>query len=306
MKKAILVVFCALTAAVLFAGPSQQQASKMIAYVLPHKSNAFQNSLAAALQKEIQAAGYSYTEYVANNDAPTAITQIEQAIQRKAAGIIVDGFDAEALAPSAAAAKKAGIPLVTVHEGINSPDVAAAVGPDFTVGGKQKMAQAMADLPNGGSIAFMYGPQGHPAQIAISSGYPQALAGQEAKYPVVFTAYGDWSDVSALNTVSSWLSSGKKIDAIVCDNDGEAMGAIQAIKSAGKTGQIKVYGLDGDTQGLQAVKDGSMAATIKVDIDAEAKYSVESLIKVINKQPVEKSINLPMLVITSKNVSQFM
>jgi hypothetical protein len=49
-----------------------------------------------------------------------------------------------------------------------------------------------------------------------------------------------------------------------------------------------------------------MTATIKVDIDAEAKYSVESLVKVINKQPVEKSINLPMLVITSKNVSQFM
>jgi ABC-type sugar transport system substrate-binding protein len=289
----------------LFLGGCAKE-SKTIAYMLPHKNNEFQMTLGDALQKEITAAGYSFTEYVADNDAAKQVSQVEQAIQRKVAGIILDALDPEALNGVVGAAKKAGIPLVTVHEGVSGKDAVSHVGPDFTAGGRQKMEQAMKDLPEGGPIAFMYGPQGHPAQIAISSGYPQALAGQESKYPVVFSAYGDWSAESALDTVSSWLSSGQRIDAIVVDNDAEAIGTIQAIEAAGKTGQIKVYGLDAMPQALDAIKGGTMAATIKVDIPGEASNSVAQLTKAINKEPTQAEISLPMVVITASNVDQYL
>jgi ABC-type sugar transport system substrate-binding protein len=309
MKKVFLVLLCALAVGVpLFAGGgSQASASKVIACFLPHKNNEWANDLAAALKREVEAAGYEYGEYVGDNDVQRQISQVEQAIQRKVAGLILDALDPEALGPVVSAAKKAGIPLVLCHEGLNDPtDAVSSIIPDFKKGGQDKMAEAIKDLPNGGPIAFMYGPQGHPAQQLISSGYPLALSGVEDKYPVVFTAYGDWSDVSALDPVSSWLSSGRQIDAIISDNGGMAIGVIQAIEAAGKTGQIKVYGLDGVRREFEAIKEGRMSATIYTDVPAEAKNSVEQVVNAINKRPVQKTIMLPMIVVNKSNVDLYL
>jgi ABC-type sugar transport system substrate-binding protein len=123
---------------------------------------------------------------------------------------------------------------------------------------------------------------------------------------VVFSAYGDWSDVSALDTASSWLASGTKIDAIVSDNDGMAMGIIQAIEAAGKTGQIKLYGLDGTQRSFQAIKDGKFTATIATEVPGEAKNSVEQVVNAINGNPVRKNIMLPMPVVNMGNVDRFL
>ncbi|MDR2375754.1 MAG: sugar ABC transporter substrate-binding protein [Treponema sp.] len=309
MKKVFLVFLCVLAVGVpLFAsGGAQASASKVIACFLPHKNNEWANDLAAALKKEVEAAGYEYGEYVADNDVQRQISQVEQAIQRKVAGLILDAIDPEALGPVVTSAKQAGIPLVLCHEGLNDPkDAVSSVIPDFKKGGQDKMAEAIKDMPNGGNIAFMYGPQGHPAQQLISSGYPLALKGVEDKYPVVFTAYGDWSDVSALDPVSSWLSSGKQIDAIISDNGGMAIGVLQAIEAAGKTGQIKVYGLDGVRREFEAIKEGRMSATIYTDVPAEAKNSVEQVVNAINKRPVQKEILLPMIVVNKSNVDQYL
>jgi ABC-type sugar transport system substrate-binding protein len=309
MKKLILIVLCVLAIGVpLFAGGGGQAGgSKEIAYMLPHKNNEWANDLDAAMIKAITAAGYKPRQYVADNDPNKQISQMEQAIQLKVAGIILDAIDPEALIAPVKQAMKAGIPVVCCHEGINDPDAAISyIIPDFTDGGRAKMAECMKDLPNGGNIAFMYGPQGHPAQIAIAKGYPIALKGQEAKYPVVFEAWGDWSEQSALDPVSSWLASGKKIDAIVSDNGGQAIGVIQAVKAAGKTGQIKIYGLDGTQREYEAIKAGEYTATIATDVPAEANRSVEQIVNYLTGKPVTKKIDLPMPVINKGNVDKYL
>jgi ribose transport system substrate-binding protein/inositol transport system substrate-binding protein len=152
----------------------------------------------------------------------------------------------------------------------------------------------------------MYGPQGHPAHIIISEGYPEALKGVESKYPVVFSAYGNWAEDSGLDTVGSWLSSGRQIDAIISDNDGMAMGIIQAIEAAGKTGQIKLYGLDGTQRSFQAIKEGKLTATIATDVPAEAKSCVEQIHNYLTGKPTQKAIMLPMPVVNKDNVDQFL
>jgi ABC-type sugar transport system substrate-binding protein len=307
MKKTILVVLCVLTAASLFAGGGQQS-SKTIAYFMPHLNNEWATDLDAALKAEITKVGYTPLQFVCDNDPQKQISQIDQAINRKVAGIILDPIDPEALGPSVDKAMKAGIPVVCCHEYVTKDKYhpVSQIIPNFTDGGKTKMAECMKDLPNGGNIAFMYGPQGHPAQIAIAAGYPIALKGQESKYPVVFTAYGDWSDASALSTTEAWLSSGTKIDAIVSDNDGMAFGIIQAIKAAGKTGQIKLYGLDGTQRSFQAIKAGELTATIATDVPAEAGRSVEQIMKAINKQPTEAWIDLAMPIVNMGNVDKYL
>ncbi|MDR1929663.1 MAG: sugar ABC transporter substrate-binding protein [Treponema sp.] len=311
MKKMTLVLLCVLVVGASLltgcgGGGDKEKASMEVAIVLSHRNNEWANALADTLDADVRAAGYTPLEYVADNDAQKQIGQVEQAIQRKVAGIILNPYDSAALGPVVTAAKNAGIPLICCHEGVNNEDAVSSIIPDFVDGGRAKMAEAMKDMPDGGPIAFMYGPHGSPAQALIASGYPIALQGQEDKYPVIFTAYGDWSDVSALDAVSSWLSSGKQIDAIISDNDGMAIGVLQAIEAAGKTGQIKVYGLDGAPRAFQAIKEGAMMATINTDVPAESKNSVEQLLNAINGRPVTKNILLPMVVVNKDNVDQYL
>ena len=62
--------------------------------------------------------------------------------------------------------------------------------------------------------------------------------------------------------MENWLSSGTHIDAVLAQNDEMALGAAEAIKSAGKEDEIKVLGIDGIKDAVQGVKNKTLAATL--------------------------------------------
>ncbi len=94
---------------------------------------------------------------------------------------------------------------------------------------------------------------------------------------VVFDGTANWTTDQALELAENWLSTGKEIDAIVCNNDGMALGALQARKSAGLVGQILIYGNDGVPQVIDAIKNGEITATIFTDAQGEAVKAIEVL-----------------------------
>ena len=110
---------------------------------------------------------------------------------------------------------------------------------------------------------------------------------------------------SQVRRTETWLASGKNIDAIVCNNDGMALGVVSALKAAGKNGEILVYGLDAQQQAMKEIVDGNMAATILTDSPGEAKAAIDTIIKMINGEPVQKVQMIPMIVITKDNVMDY-
>ena len=139
-----------------------------------------------------------------------------------------------------------------------------------------KMEQFIKDCGEDAKIAIMTGTLGQDTTNQICGGYDAVLE----KYPnveVVFEGAGNWGATDAAPLAENWLASGKEIDAIVCNNDGMALGVVPVLKSAGKSEQIKVYGLDATNEGLKAVDSGEMAATIYVDSKAEIEIAVEML-----------------------------
>jgi ABC-type sugar transport system substrate-binding protein len=206
------------------------------------------------------------------------------------------------------AAKAAKIPLVLVHEDVVNwrENATAFIGQNFVNGGMQKMQQVMKDFPNGGNLAVLYGEVGNKAQIAINEGYREALKGQEAKYPYVFDGEGRWAAENALDLASAWLSSGRPIDAIVCNNDGMAIGALQAVTSVGKAGQILIYGLDAQQDVCAEIKKGVIRATIFSNSDEEAKVGVDTVLKAIRGEPFQKEVLLPMELVTRDNIDRYL
>jgi ribose transport system substrate-binding protein/inositol transport system substrate-binding protein len=192
------------------------------------------------------------------------------------------------------------IPVITLHGSV-SPEsqklLTAYVAVDLTKGGELKMEQVVKDLGGKGDIAIMTGTEGQTSALLVTQGYENVLK----NYPdikVVFKGAGNWNADDATPLAENWLSSGKHLDAIVCNNDGMALGVRAVLQAAGLTGQIKLYGLDATKEGRVAVRDGSFNASIWVDSYAEFVEAFKIIDAYYAGQPFEKQVMVaPSLVI---------
>jgi ribose transport system substrate-binding protein len=196
----------------------------------------------------------------ANNDVSTQASQVDSLINQGVNAIIVVPAQADSLGPQVASAKAKNIPLLAVNAALESTDLSGNVQPDDVAAGAQEM-QMMADKLGGrGNIVVLQGPLGGSGEINRGKGIDQVLA----KYPdikVLAKDTANWKRDEAVNKVKNWISSfGPQIDGVVAQNDDMGLGALQALKEAGRTG-VPIVGIDGIEDGLNAVKSGEFIGT---------------------------------------------
>lgn len=284
----------------------KQDSKKVLGFFIAHVQNEFMAGLAKAVEDAGKSKGAVVKVYAADNDPAKQVSQVESLVAQKVDGIMIDPVSYDGVAQAIKACVDAGIPIITVHERVANQEMCAAhVGVDLKAGGKAKMEQVVKDLGGKGNIALMYGAMGHPAQIDITDGYKEVLK----NYPdikVVLEGTGNWVAEEAMKLAENWLSTGKHIDAIVCNNDGMAIGVLQALKSANKVGEIKIYGLDAVPEVIKAIKNGEISASIYNDYKTEAEKAVETILAVIDGKQVEKEIIINPVVITKENADQYL
>jgi ABC-type sugar transport system, periplasmic component len=195
----------------------------------------------------------------ANNDVSTQASQVDQYINAKVDAIIVVPVQADTLQPQVSQAKAAKIPLLDVNATLNNKDVAASVQPDDVAAGAQE-AQMMVDkIGEKGNVVILQGPLGGSGEINRGKGIDQVLA----KHPgikVLAKDTANWNRDQAVNKMKNWVSAfGDQINGVISENDDMGIGALQALKEAGKS--VPIVGIDGIQDGLNAVKDGSFIGT---------------------------------------------
>ncbi|BBY86715.1 sugar ABC transporter xylitol/L-sorbitol-binding protein XypA [Mycolicibacterium tokaiense] len=196
----------------------------------------------------------------ANNDVSTQASQVDSLINQGVDAIIVVPVQADSLGPQVAAAKEKNIPLLAVNAALETPDLAGNVQPDDVAAGEQEM-QMMADRLGGrGNIVILQGPLGGSGEINRGKGIDNVLA----KYPdikVLAKDTANWKRDEAVNKMKNWISSfGPQINGVVSQNDDMGLGALQALKEAGRT-DVPIVGIDGIEDGLNAVKSGEFIGT---------------------------------------------
>jgi ribose transport system substrate-binding protein len=196
----------------------------------------------------------------ANLDVSTQATQVDSLINQGVDAIIVVPVQADSLGPQVASAKAKGIPLVPVNAALNSKDIAGNVQPDDVKAGEQEM-QMMADKLGGkGNIVVLQGPLGQSGELDRTKGIQNILA----KYPdikVLAMDTANWKRDEAVNKTKNWISGfGPQINGVVAENDDMGLGALQALKEAGRT-DVPIVGIDGIEDGLNAVKSGEFIGT---------------------------------------------
>ena len=93
---------------------------------------------------------------------------------------------------------------------------------------------------------------------------------------------------------------------MVANNDEMAIGAAMALNQAGVAkGSVLIAGVDGTPDGLRAVQRGELAVSVFQDAKGQADGSVETAVKMANKQPVDAAVWIPYRLITPETVAQF-
>lgn len=275
-----------------------------IALFMTHMSNEFTITLSGAVEKEVKARGYDYAAYDAGQDAATQTSQIEQAVTLGVDGIIIEPVSVDGIVPAVRSAKEAGVKVVIVNQRISDPEAADCyVGADAAVTGRLLMEKVMEDIGAKGNIAELLGPMGSDGQVGRSEGF-DSVVNANPDVNVVFKDAADWATEPALTVTENWLNAGKELVAIVSQNDGMALGAAKAVQDAQLQDQIKIYGVDATSEGLQAVLDGKLTATISQGTEDQGRLSADACADLIEGKEVEKETIVSNVIYTMENAQE--
>lgn len=175
------------------------------------------------------------------------------------------------------------------------------------------MAKQLFDSIGGkGNVFDLYGALGNDAATAREAGFRKALE----EYPEITCVdmqVASWSQQDALEITETWLASyADSIDGIFSANDMQALGAIEALKEYGLEGKVKVVGIDGVSEALQAIKDGNLVSTVYLNPcliggygASYAYYGSTGEYDYINGDPANRMIYSLVIPINSENVDEY-
>jgi ribose transport system substrate-binding protein len=256
------------------------------------------------VENAARAAGFELVFADARDNPAKQVRDLEDMITQKCDVILISTYYAEAITPAVKMINSAGIPIVvlsstlkgditwTCHLSTDTLGTARSAGEYFikSLGGKGRVVQ-------------IEGKPGSVVNQMRGSGWREALAkapGIEIAKHVV----ANYERMQALRHMEDILRSTRNISAVYCHNDEMALGAIKAVKEAGRSGELWITGYDGiQADALQAVHDGSLRATWQyLPFGAEA---VDAAVKILQGARVPKEIVFPSPLITRENVAEF-
>ncbi|GAA3913385.1 substrate-binding domain-containing protein [Streptomyces lacrimifluminis] len=282
---------------------SSSATNQKVGLSLSTLNNPFFVQIRAGAQAEAKKLGVDLTVTDAQNDASQQANQLENFTSSGLGAIIVNPVDSDATGPAARAVNKSGIPLVAVDRSVNNADTATLVASDNTLGGRLA-AKALAEKLGGtGTIVVLQGQAGTSASRERGAGFTEGLKA----YPgikVVARQPADWDRTKGLDVMTNLLQANPGINGVFAENDEMALGAIKAL--GGKAGtSVQVIGFDGTPDGLKAVADGSLYASVAQQPKELGRIAVQNALRVAEGKGVEKAVMVPVKVVTKENVAAF-
>jgi len=191
------------------------------------------------------------------------VADIQSLVSRGVDALMVSPVQEDALTPAVKAAMDRGIPVITMDRAVKTKVTEHIGGDNRDIGVKAADYLAGEVLKGNGNVIEIQGTAGASATIERHEGFTAEV---KAKYPgvkIVATQFANYERQKAQKYMEDQLQRfGKaQIQAVYAHNDEMALGAIQALEQAGRLGEVKVVGIDGQNNAIQAVKAGKLAGT---------------------------------------------
>jgi ribose transport system substrate-binding protein len=242
----------------------------------------------------------------AQGDNNKQSADVDDLIARGVKVLLLTPNTADALTPAAQRALDAKIPVITLDRGVNA-EVTQHIGADNKLIGKTAATYVAETIlgGEGGTVVEIQGTQGSSATIDRNEAFVAELEANHPEVEIIASQDGDYKREQGLVVMNDFLSrfGEGEIDVVYTHNDAMALGAVQALETAGRLEEMKVVGIDGQNEAIQAIKDGKIVVTFTYD--NAGKEGCESAKKLLAGETIEPQWVLPTNTIDSTNVADW-
>jgi ABC-type sugar transport system substrate-binding protein len=235
-------------------------------------SNPFRATETKSITAAAKAAGYKLIQTNANGSGTQENTDIENLLNRGAQFLIVAPEDSTSESAAIAQAKAKKVPVLTIDRTVNGTacsDFVGFIGSNFTGQAKIAADDLGAALSGKGNVAILEGSTGNNVALARTSGFKAEISAKFPNIKIVADQTANFDLATGQKVMAQFLQS-KTINGVYAENDEMALGALSAIKQAGKTAgttgsDIRIVSIDGVREFVQDVANGIAVADVETN-----------------------------------------
>lgn len=314
MKKGLVLILLSILSITFLAcqrGTEQAGGAPRIALVLKTANNPFFIDMQKGAEEAAKKLGVDLIVQAAERevDVEKQMQIIENLIQTKVAALCVTPSGSREIVPAIEKANRAGIPVVIVDTRVDAKamsesngKVSSFIGSDNYEGGKLAGDFIAKKLGGKGKVAVLEGIPGHETGDSRLKGFREALKATP-EIEIVASQTANWERDQGFNVFQNILQSHPDIQAVFACSDLMALGAVEAIAAAKKTGQITVIGFDASDEARKAVLSGTMDATVAQSPAEMGALAVENAYHLIKGEPIKAELVVPIKLITKENAA---
>jgi len=313
MKKmiAVILLFFLLILAVNCQRNKQLDPDKpTIAFIMKTLNNPFFIDMQQGARKAADSLGVNLIIQAAERevDVERQLQIVENMIQRRVSAICISPSGSREIVPGIVKANHADIPVFVVDTRVDSETMEEAgghittfIGSDNEDGGHLAAEYIIKKLHGKGKVAVLEGIPGHETGDARLRGFMETVAG-EPDIEIVTSQTANWERSQGFIVFQNILQSYPEVDALFACNDMMALGAVEAIKATGKTGEIIVVGFDAVEDSREAIEEGVMDATIAQHPYMMGHIAVEKVVEKLSNKTIPEEIPVKIELITREKL----
>ena len=314
---ALMMLLCGLAVSVACNRPEPAKegaapAKPTVALVLKTLNSPFFIEMQRGAQAEADRQGVTLVVQAAERevDVDKQMQIIENLIQARVSALAVTPAGSREVVPAVGKANQANIPVVIVDTRLDEKAATDAgvktisfVGSDNLRGG-QLIGEHLVKSSGGHAVvAILEGIPGHETGDSRVRGFRDAIKNSPG-ITIVASQTANWERDQGFTVFQNMLQAHPDIDTLFACNDLMALGAIEAIAAAQRTGKIRVLGFDALQDARRAITAGTMEATVAQFPDEMGRIAVESAVKAVKGEAVTPDISVRIGLVTKENVKE--
>lgn len=241
------------------------------------------------------------------DDPALQLSQVENLLTQGMDAIVIVPNDISAMGPIIDLCEKAEVPIIVVNrlpeeQFLSRVDV--YVGSDSIDAGIMQGEWVTEALGGAGRVGIIMGPLGHEAAMMRTKGNKDVFA--KTNVEVVLEAEGKWDRAQGLEIAENWFQTDEGLDAIICNNDEMAIGALLAAQGIGIADEdIIIAGVDATPDALEYLGKG-LDVTVFQSAHGQGYGGAEAAYKILKGEMVDKMYWIPFELVTAENMADYL
>ena len=310
MKKALPIIIALILIAIIFIGygivnKGKQTNQRRIAVIPKGTTHIFWESVRKGAEKAGAEAGVKilWNGPKRETDREEQIQIIEDFIVQKVSGIVLAPLDSKALVPKVEELYNKNIPCVIVDSGIDTDKYVCFAATDNYIGGLIA-ARRMGKILNGkGKIVVLKYVPGSASTTNRENGFVDTIKKEFPEIDIVDAQYGKDTVETALQVTEDMLTKNAELDGLFACNASTSVGALQGLRSQGRTGKIKMVGFDTEKALIDGLKEGVIDSLVAQNPFKMGYEGVKAVVAVLDgKELPARRIDTGVTLVTQENL----